>query len=216
MALLALVLVVGGCATERAALDALFKDTELPATTLREAPDVHTDTLARAVHRRVNEVRGERGLPLLAWSEPLAEIARDHSRDMAAHVYFSHTNSRGEDPSDRAARAGFTSTHAFGSFVAEGIGENIFLTHLYEAYTIHHGPAEPTYSVDWKTTEELAEEAVSAWMQSPSHRANLLSPDYVAEAIGVVRGDNYTVFITQNFCYGSALSSLSAPLPLGR
>ena len=42
-------------------------------------------------------------------------------------------------------------------------------------------------------------EAVALWLESPTHRANLLSPLYQATAVGVIPGTNETLFITQNF-----------------
>lgn len=39
------------------------------------------ESIARDIHREVNEIRAEEGLPELEWSEQLAEVARSHSRD---------------------------------------------------------------------------------------------------------------------------------------
>ena len=40
-----------------------------------------------------------------------------------------------------------------------------------------------------------AEEVVSGWVNSPSHKANLLYPDFTSEGIGVYNG-----YVTENFC----------------
>jgi uncharacterized protein YkwD len=61
----------------------------------------------------------------------------------------------------------------------------------------------------WKRQAELAREAVAAWMGSPGHKANLLSPLYDAQAIGVVLADGNTVFVTQNFVVSKDRSVLA-------
>jgi uncharacterized protein YkwD len=89
---------------------------------------------------------------------------------MAAGNFFSH---RGEDGSlvdDRAERLGVDTWAA--------IGENIAFIRGYE---------------------KPADLAVDKWMQSPSHRNNLLSPRWHEAAIGVAVGDNGTLYFTQVF-----------------
>ena len=51
---------------------------------------------------------------------------------------------------------------------------------------------------DWHTAETLADEVVEGWLTSPSHRENLLSPDYARMGIGVAADDEREVFVTQN------------------
>jgi hypothetical protein len=46
----------------------------------------------------------------------------------------------------------------------------------------------------------LAQDAVTGWMNSPGHRANLLDGGFTHIGIGVARGPNGEVYITQNFC----------------
>ncbi len=56
----------------------------------------------------VNTERTANGCAPLAWDEPLAQVARLHSADMAARDYVDHTNPDGLSPFDRAAAAGTT------------------------------------------------------------------------------------------------------------
>jgi uncharacterized protein YkwD len=118
----------------------------------------------------VNAERRLRGLKPLRWSSDLSALARQHSQNMAAGNFFSH---RGEDGSlvdDRAERLGVDTWAA--------IGENIAFIRGYE---------------------KPADLAVDKWMQSPSHRNNLLSPRWHEAAIGVAVGDNGTLYFTQVF-----------------
>jgi uncharacterized protein YkwD len=50
-----------------------------------------------------NASRVNNGLPILSWDDKVRETARKHSKDMADHEYFSHTNLDGQSPFDRMA-----------------------------------------------------------------------------------------------------------------
>lgn len=67
---------------------------------------------ARGAEQRMfellNRERSERELKPLEWCESCADVARDHSKDMYRHGYFSHLDSRGDDPFDRMQSAGIT------------------------------------------------------------------------------------------------------------
>jgi uncharacterized protein YkwD len=84
----------------------------------------------QAVLRLVNEARGkarvcgERAFgpaPPLAWSEPLAQAALVHSRDMAARNYFDHVDATGGTVAQRASRSGYR-WRVVGENIAAGQG----------------------------------------------------------------------------------------------
>ena len=60
----------------------------------------------RAMLRLLNRERLDRGLEPLDWCEECARVARGHSKDMYRNGYFSHVDSKGEDPFDRMTAAG--------------------------------------------------------------------------------------------------------------
>ena len=66
-----------------------------------------------------NAFRAMQGLPPFTWHEVAASAARKHSRDMAANVYFSHTNQQGMDPAERLTREGLT-WQQYGENIAQG------------------------------------------------------------------------------------------------
>lgn len=181
-----------------ATLRALLQPAWWPdAATDADAPALDPEALARAVHDQINAVRAAHGLPALAWSDALQEVARAHSRDMAAHAYFDHVDRRGDDATRRARQHGVhVSAYTHGRYV-EGVGENLYLTSHYVSYSRSGGPDAPPV-FEWKTPEQIARQTVAAWMQSPTHRANLLYADYHAAAVGVALGAHETVFVTQN------------------
>jgi uncharacterized protein YkwD len=91
-------------------------------------PDIET-----AMIGKLNEERARQGLAPLAPDTALTRIARQHSRDMLAHSYFSHETPFGVTPFQRMQAAGIHYTIA---------GENIALAPTLEiAHTgLMHSP----------------------------------------------------------------------------
>ena len=56
---------------------------------------------------------------VLVWNDQLAKAAYDHSVDMKANDYFSHTGLDNSDPGERITAAGYT-WHAYGENIANG------------------------------------------------------------------------------------------------
>ncbi|WP_046176073.1 CAP domain-containing protein [Domibacillus indicus] len=72
-----------------------------------------------------NAARVNHGLRVLAWDDRVSETARRHSRDMAEHSYFDHTNLKGQSPFDRMKEGG-TRFIAAGENLAYGQFSSIF------------------------------------------------------------------------------------------
>ncbi|MFH8931947.1 CAP domain-containing protein [Streptomyces pristinaespiralis] len=71
------------------------------------APDTSAAASAEAaVIDMVNEERAKVGCSPMKASGALSDLARAHSKDMAARGFFDHTNPDGETPWDRAEQAG--------------------------------------------------------------------------------------------------------------
>ena len=135
------------------------------------------------------------------WDDQIANIARNHSEDMATNDYFRHDNLRGESPTDRGNREGYPCRKSLGGgSISHGLGENIWLGWEYSSYT--YGTGGSRY--DWMSQSQLARQAVSSWMNSTGHRENILDPQYDKTAIGVgfgtAGGKDHAVYLTQNFC----------------
>ncbi len=137
--------------------------------------------IAFDIHHEVNEVRKLHGLKPLSWSDTIAEIAKKHSQDMNDRNYLSHISPEGEDVADRYEKANFVCARELSkSEILKG-GENL---------------AEVTYPDD---LTGIGVRIVQSWMDSPSHRENILFEEYGTEGIGVVISDGM-LLITQNFC----------------
>ncbi|MGH8179638.1 MAG: CAP domain-containing protein [Steroidobacteraceae bacterium] len=84
-----------------------------PFTTPREKDATAVDQLVLALTNRARTHARTCGwqrfppAPPLSLSPALTLAARAHSRDMAAHDFFSHTGSDGSSPGERATRAGY-------------------------------------------------------------------------------------------------------------
>jgi hypothetical protein len=130
-----------------------------------------TGQIEKRIFDLVNAERARRNLPPCAHSPELASLARLHSRNMVRHRFFSHTDHERRSPLDRKL------AHFPGLFGS--IGENI-------AY--HSG----------QTEEEAARNLMRSWMDSPGHRANVLSDQFTHLGVGVVEGGEQ-VYATQSF-----------------
>jgi uncharacterized protein YkwD len=115
-----------------------------------------------AVRCLVNGERVRRHLRPLSFDRRLARAGRHHAASMDAHDYFSHTEPSGSTVRDRA----------FAFDYAPGIGT-------------------------WKVGEDLGwvsgskatpRSTVQAWMNSPTHRRQILTRSYRNVAIAAVRG----------------------------
>lgn len=122
-----------------------------------------TVTLANAALCLVNQERTARGLRPLKSNRRLSKAASAHARDMCARGYFSHDSANGSSFVDRIRKAGYVPTRAFPS-----LGEDLA----------------------WGSGSlGSPREIVQSWMESPGHRANILSPKFREAGMGVAFGD---------------------------
>ena len=117
-----------------------------------------------------NAERRRAGLGALSPDDALALAARHHAQEMASLNYFSHSS-----PTPRNETLGQRVAQA-GS-AATGVGENLALV----------GP------------QDVAQQSVQGWMESPGHRENLLRPDYTHVGFGAARHADGRVFVAQVF-----------------
>lgn len=144
-----------------------------PALRATKAP-LSGAALALSLERRafdiLNQRRIENGLEVLVWSDDVARVARLHSENMARFKFFSHTGIDGLMVNDRADVLGFSKWKA--------LGENIAYNRGYD---------------------NPAEFATERWMQSPSHRGNLLNKRWKEAGLGVAITADGTYYFTQVF-----------------
>jgi uncharacterized protein YkwD len=109
----------------------------------------------------VNNARGTHGLAPLYSDARLGTLARQRSLDMAQHHYFSH-------------------------YAADG---SAYYVQLLDSNGIPFSYAGENLA--WNTYDDpvSAQNAVSGWIASPSHAANLFCGQYTSAGIGVVSID---------------------------
>ena len=121
-----------------------------------------------------NQLRAQTAAPPLTLDPLLSEIARGHSEEMLTHQYFSH-----DSPNQlcKTVRDRLRFGHRFCLTSAENL-------HKCQGYE---------YS-------SVARIAMQSWMESPSHRRNLVNPHFNRVGIGVARRGGIYMF-TQLFSF---------------
>jgi uncharacterized protein YkwD len=140
------------------------------ASAVAAAVVINTKAAERTAFDLLNQQRVANGLKPLVWSDELATIARLHSRNMAEQKFFGHRGLDNKMVSDRADDIGLKKWRA--------IGENI---------AFNRGYGDPI------------EKAVELWLDSPSHRRNLLNDEWRETAVGVAVAEDGSYYFTQVF-----------------
>lgn len=133
-------------------------------------PPVEPNEIEKRAFDETNVFRVKNGLQPLVWDSDVCRMARMHSESMSRQKYFSHVTPDGLKLKDRARLAGLLQFST--------LGENI------------------GYS---KGFDDPGVVVVGQWMESPKHRANILSSSYRGMAIGSVVGPDGSVYLTQTF-----------------
>jgi len=169
----------------------------LVATLQRQGqPEIRIADLEQRVHELINKERAKHKTETLRFDKELGELARAHSADMAKRKFFSHVNPDGRNATERGKRAGYTCQKVYTGYLTQGIAENIYQGNLYSRIRITGNQR----SYDWYSAEEIAEEAVEGWMDSPGHRRNILEKAYDRAGIGIAIDAEDRVLVTQVFC----------------
>ena len=127
-----------------------------------QANALTTDQMTQSIDCLINEQRTSFGLQPVQNNSDLAQAALSHSNEMVQEGYFEHTSPAGLTFIDRIEQTGYMDRAR--SWV---VGENLVWG-----------------SGSWSTPDAL----VTAWMNSPPHRENLLRPSFDEIGIAVVLG----------------------------
>lgn len=120
-------------------------------------------SLEQDILTKVNDVRAAHGLRSLKISSELESAAVDHSQSMLTYGYFGH-ESRDGSP----FKARLTRFYPLDGFTRWWVGENL----VYSSASLN------------------ATGAVRAWLRSPAHREDLLSPRWRETGVGAVHADS--------------------------
>ena len=115
-----------------------------------------------AVRCEINAIRTANGLPAMDTTHTLRVAAERHSRDMVRRHYFAHVSPSGQTVTDRVKRAGYLDGAR-----RHRLGENI----------------------GWGSGSLGTPAAiVNAWMNSPPHRAIILTRAFRDVGVGIATG----------------------------
>jgi len=141
--------------------DTQIIDSPVPRSKDEKKPDL--EAVSRSIIDKTNEFREREGRPRVGVNDRLADSVREFSQYMARTGRYGHA-ADGHQPADRAASHGYEYCL---------ISENI-------AYAV---------SSDGFTTEELVNDFVKGWKNSPGHRRNMLDPDVTEIGVAVARSE---------------------------
>jgi uncharacterized protein YkwD len=149
-----------------------------PAGASSQRPTTSLSTLEQGVLSDLNALRKQHGLAPLRLSASLSAAARQHSSEMAARGYFSHSSANGSSFDKRIARY-----YPVGGSHYWSVGENLL----------------------WSSPDVDAGGALDMWWNSPEHRKNMLtarwreiglSAVHVPAAPGTYGGREVTIVTT--------------------
>jgi uncharacterized protein YkwD len=132
------------------------------ASAASSSPAANMKRAARVTVRLLNRQRARHGLRPLRVNRKLSRSARRFSRSMVRHNFFAHVSPTGSTLSQRIRRAGYMrGAHRW------HVGENL------------------AWGGGVRSTPRAI---VRSWMNSPGHRANILSSGYREIGIGIALG----------------------------
>lgn len=143
--------------------------TPVTRVSITSAP-VEPNDIERRAFEQTNAARIQHGLPPFVWDSDVCRMARIHSENMSRQGFLSHVTPDGLGLRDRIRAVGIE------KFIV--LGENIAYNQGYD---------------------DPGAFAVERWMLSFKHRANILSPEFRAMAIGSFVAADGAVYLTQTF-----------------
>ena len=143
---------------------------KIKAAAVKSAVVVNVSSVERVAFEMLNQKRRENGLHSLAWNADLCNVARVHSQNMAEFDFFAHRGLDGKMVSDRADTVGLGKWSS--------IGENIAFNRGYQ---------------------DPVGKAVELWLNSATHRSNLMSENWKESAVGVAIRADGSYYFTQVF-----------------
>lgn len=124
-------------------------------------PTLDTEKIEQITHQKINIERNKHGLSSLSYDNQIANIARNHSQDMAQNNYFEHKSLSGKEPWDRGFPYGYNTC---------GTAEAISLQNKYDELAAEYDKYPQTIS-----NPSRYQEAMSLYKQLTSISSQLES-----------------------------------------
>jgi len=122
--------------------------------------------LEKLIYEKTNAERAKQGLAPLSYEEDAGYFANTRAHE--ASERWDHTRPNGKP---------FYHIFAEHKVLPQGCGENL--------YNITYSIFNADYIASPEGTAFVAEQAITGWMNSPGHRANILEPNWNSMVVGV-------------------------------
>lgn len=164
----------------------------LNETASPDVSDLNTSLVERLVIEEVNEVRANRSVGPVEGVGVLSDPAREHSVNMSEMFYVGHVEPDGSSVEERYLNGCASLRDS-----REEIRYSENAASVWYKTVFNSSSKGTTLLV---TEEGVAEALVAEWINSASHRRNMLSERWKTTGVGVVVNENGAVFGTQAFC----------------
>ncbi len=157
-------------------------------TAVAAAPNDKINRVFDLIDEGINQVRAEQNLSPLVLDPTLTSIAQTRSNDMITREYFSHTDpATGKVLFQELLRQQRYTYMFAGENIAEIRNQGAFVPSSFTVYSRY-------------TAEDLADQFVTGWVNSPDHYANIINPHFRRTGIALgVSVDGTRVVATQVF-----------------
>jgi hypothetical protein len=135
------------------------------------------------VFHKINEQRTAAGVPELSFNHCLQKAAERHATDTAANLIEGHTGSDGSTYQERIEEAGYL----------------IYRNEKFQS--TNYGTENFGIAPAGLTAEEIATGMVAAWMESETHRENLLNENHTEMGIDCRIGSDGRYYFSNTFGY---------------
>lgn len=153
-----------------------------------EVEQINEEKLKLNFFENINQERNVEGKSELEYNSSISEVALYKSQLMYKNDYISHDSPKGESVRDRFNKHNVTH--------CKSVGENLAHTYYNKEF---QSDSNNNQIKKYTTQEELADGITEQFMNSPSHKENLLRSDWEETGIGIVYHDK-KVYVTQKFC----------------
>ena len=159
----------------------LFGCVQTEIQTKETPPDL--SKVEELVFKYTNDERAGHRLEPLEYDGTLEEMAQWQSECLVEHnVYDHHTE-----------ECGALDKRVEQFNITDSTGENLFLAWDSPSYYDSGAPA------GYYSEEEIARLIVDGWMDSPTHRENILDERYTHVGLGIEYRNDHAIIVTQNF-----------------
>jgi uncharacterized protein YkwD len=159
-----------------------------PGPAVAQDPNDKINQVVERINQGINQVRFQQNLKQLVTDPYLTGIAETRSNDMIARDFFAHTDPKTGSVlfQELLRQQGYTYMFA-GENIAEIRNQGAFVPAGFTVYSRY-------------TVEDLADQFVTGWVNSPDHYENIINPHFRRTGIAVgVSLDGTRVVATQVF-----------------